>query len=106
MDKAIEIFEKYWIKATGKPLDETIKHHMRYCIAAMQEYADQETGEKDREIERLRLIIKNFNYALLGFVKIYISSEKVSGKEIVEINDAVRDSLAAYRKETKVCDHH
>jgi len=37
MEKATEIFEKHWIKATGKPLDETTKHHMKYAIEAINE---------------------------------------------------------------------
>lgn len=30
MTKATEIFEKHWLKATGKPLDEATKQHMNY----------------------------------------------------------------------------
>lgn len=37
MKKATEIFEKHWAKATGKPLDETIKQHMKYAIEAINE---------------------------------------------------------------------
>lgn len=37
MKKATEIFEKHWTKATGKPLDETTKHHMKYAIEAINE---------------------------------------------------------------------
>ena len=37
MDKATEIFEKHWKLRTGKELDETIKHHMQYCIDAINE---------------------------------------------------------------------
>ena len=37
MEKATEIFEKHWNKATGKPLDETTKHHMKYAIEAINE---------------------------------------------------------------------
>lgn len=37
MEKATEIFEKHWTKATGKPLDETTKHHMKYAIEAINE---------------------------------------------------------------------
>lgn len=35
--RAIEIFEKHWTKATGKPLDETTKNHMKYAIEAINE---------------------------------------------------------------------
>lgn len=37
MEKATKLFEKHWIKATGKPLDETTKHHMKYAIEAIDE---------------------------------------------------------------------
>lgn len=37
MEKATEIFEKHWTKATGKKLDETTKHHMKYAIEAINE---------------------------------------------------------------------
>lgn len=37
MEKATEIFEKHWFKATGKPIDETTKHHMKYAIEAINE---------------------------------------------------------------------
>lgn len=37
MEKATEIFEKHWTKATGKPLDETTKQHMHYAIEAVNE---------------------------------------------------------------------
>jgi len=37
MKQATEIFEKHWVKATGKPLDETTKHHMKYAIEAVDE---------------------------------------------------------------------
>ena len=37
MEKATKIFEKHWTKATGKTLDETTKHHMKYAIEAINE---------------------------------------------------------------------
>lgn len=37
MEKATEIFEKHWTKATGKPLDKATKHHMKYAIEAINE---------------------------------------------------------------------
>jgi hypothetical protein len=37
MEKATEIFEKHWVKSTGKPLDEITKHHMKYAIEAINE---------------------------------------------------------------------
>lgn len=37
MEKATRILEKHWTKATGKPLDETTKHHMKYAIEAINE---------------------------------------------------------------------
>ncbi len=37
MKQATEIFEKHWVKATGKPLDETTKQHMKYDIEAVDE---------------------------------------------------------------------
>lgn len=37
MDKATKIFEKHWVKATGKPLDEATKAHMSYAIEAIDE---------------------------------------------------------------------
>lgn len=37
MDKATELFEKYWKLKTGKELDETTKVHMNYCIDAINE---------------------------------------------------------------------
>lgn len=37
MGKAEDIFEKHWIKATGKPLDEATKHHLQYAIDAVEE---------------------------------------------------------------------
>lgn len=35
--KAEEIFEKHWTNATGKPLDDVTKHHMKYAIDAINE---------------------------------------------------------------------
>lgn len=35
--KATEIFEKHWTRATGKPLDEITRHHMKYAIEAIDE---------------------------------------------------------------------
>lgn len=40
MTKAEEIFEKHWKLTTGKELDETTKHHMQYCIDAIDEALD------------------------------------------------------------------
>lgn len=37
IEKATKIFEKHWTKATGNPLDETTKHHMKYAIEAINE---------------------------------------------------------------------
>jgi len=37
MDKATEIFEKHWLKATGRPLDGIERYHMQYAIDAVQE---------------------------------------------------------------------
>lgn len=37
MDKATQIFEKHWKKATGKPLDEATKSIMQYAIDAVNE---------------------------------------------------------------------
>ena len=37
MNQAEVIFEKHWVKATGKPLDEATKHHMQYAIEAVNE---------------------------------------------------------------------
>ncbi len=37
---AIAIFEKHWIIATKKPLDEATKHHMKYAIEAVNEALD------------------------------------------------------------------
>lgn len=37
MEQATKIFEKHWVKATGKPLDEATKHHMKYAIEAINE---------------------------------------------------------------------
>ncbi len=36
-EKALTLFEKHWKNATGKDLDETTKHHMQYCIDAIEE---------------------------------------------------------------------
>lgn len=37
LQKATEIFAKHWAKRTDLPLDEVTKHHMKYCIEAIQE---------------------------------------------------------------------
>lgn len=37
IDKATEILAKHWTKATGKPLDDTTKHHLQYAIDAINE---------------------------------------------------------------------
>jgi hypothetical protein len=37
MEEAKKIFEKHWLKATGKPLDEATLNHMSYCIDAINE---------------------------------------------------------------------
>lgn len=49
MKTAIEIFEKHWIKATGKPLDDMTKHHMGYAIDAIQEALEM----SDHDINRI-----------------------------------------------------
>lgn len=37
MTQATEIFEKHWLKTTGKPLDEATKQHMNYVLDAINE---------------------------------------------------------------------
>lgn len=37
MKEATDIFKKHWVKATGKPLDEATKSHMKYAIEAVDE---------------------------------------------------------------------
>jgi hypothetical protein len=37
MEEATRIFEKHWTEKTGKPLDPTTQHHMKYCIEAIHE---------------------------------------------------------------------
>lgn len=46
MKEAEEIFEKHWIKRTGKPLDATTKEHMRYAIEAIEEGLNTELKNK------------------------------------------------------------
>ena len=53
-EKAKEIFEKHWIKATGKALDENTKHYMNYAIEAVYEaLLLDEWQEVKQEIEKL-----------------------------------------------------
>lgn len=53
---ATEIFEKHWTKATGKPLDEMTKHHMKYAIDAINEAMElyaQQGRESDYNTEKI-----------------------------------------------------
>ena len=40
---AEQIFEKHWVKSTGKSLDETTKNHMQYAIDAINEALKKDT---------------------------------------------------------------
>lgn len=47
-----EIFEKHWIKTTGKELDEVTIHHMMYALDAMIEFAKLHVQEALKEASK------------------------------------------------------
>ncbi len=62
MKTATEILKQHYEKASGKPCDDMIIHHMQYAINAMQEYAAQShtADVTDEEIsEAAKLCIKD-----------------------------------------------
>lgn len=48
-----KLFEKHWILATGKPLDDMTKYRMQYCIDAIKEAQKEAYNEaiKDAAME-------------------------------------------------------
>lgn len=37
MTSAVDLLDKHWAEFVGKPMDEVTKHHLYYCIEAIQE---------------------------------------------------------------------
>lgn len=77
MKKATKIFEKHWVKATSKPLDETTKKHMKYCIDAINEALTLDImGNINDKEETKALSQVAVSGALLCYTKDTIENEK------------------------------
>lgn len=57
---AEEIFNKQYHLASGKEADNMTRHHMKWAINAMKEYAAQQTAPQDAALKEKDAIIKMF----------------------------------------------
>lgn len=89
MEKATEIFEKHWFKATGKPLDETTKSHMKYAIEAI----DEALKIGNKKLKEVRLAAAD-----------YIKSEGCSCCQDRELHKEAHERLGKLLKVKKYSD--
>ena len=49
MTSAVDLLDKHWAEFVGKPMDEVTKHHLYYCIEAIQEAQKEAYNEAIKE---------------------------------------------------------
>ena len=63
MTNAVDLLDKHWAKAVGKPMDEVTKHHLYYSIEAIQE------AQKEAYNEAIRDAAKNASTKSIGYLQ-------------------------------------
>lgn len=63
MTNAVNLLDKHWTEIIGKPMDEVTKHHLYYCIEAIQE------AQKEAYNEAIRDAAKNASMESIGYLQ-------------------------------------
>ena len=52
MTSAVDLLDKHWAEFVGKPMDEVTKHHLYYCIEAIQEAQKEAYNEAINDVAK------------------------------------------------------